>query len=173
MNFIIKECIAYFSSSTFPKALVGRSNLKGQTLVEFSLVFIILLVVAWIPADFGLAFYTAQIASNAARDGARIAAADPNVGTQVGNCTVRVDCNTVTNSVMDQVSKRVASALMPSTTITVSLDGGTTCNRQVHVLVSGNYSYFFYRMLRFFGVNSVPAFTPISRQTDMRWEHQC
>jgi Flp pilus assembly protein TadG len=155
------------------KSMRQLSGQKGQALVEFTLVFILLLIVAWIPADFGLAFYTAQIASNAARDGARIAAADPNVGTQVGTCTVRIDCNSVTNSVMDQVSKRVASALMPSTTITVSLDGGTTCNRQVHVLVSGNYSYFFYRMLRFFGVNSVPAFTPISRQSDMRWEHQC
>jgi hypothetical protein len=128
--------------------------------------------VAWIPADFGLAFYTAQLAGNAARDGARIAAADPNVATQVGTCTVRVDCNTVTNSVMDQVSKRVASALMPSTTITVTLDGGTGCDRQVHVQVSGNYNYFFYRILRFLNV-TVPAATTITRQSDMRWEHQC
>jgi len=86
MNFIITECIAYFSSSTFPKALVGRSNLKGQTLVEFSLVFIILLVVAWIPADFGLAFYTAQIASNAARRRCRCAVRDCRLGRTALRC---------------------------------------------------------------------------------------
>ena len=57
-----------------------RSSLtsKGQAMVEFTLVFILLIIVAWIPADFGLAFYTSQIAQNAAREGARIAAADPN-----------------------------------------------------------------------------------------------
>jgi Flp pilus assembly protein TadG len=154
------------------KSGLRLSSQKGQALVEFTLVFLLLLIVAWIPADFGLAFYTAQLASNAARDGARIAAADPNVGTQVGSCTVRVDCNTVTNSVMDQVSKRVASALMPSTTVAVALDGGTTCNRQVHVTVQGTYNFFFYRLLRWFGAN-VPAGQAITRTSDMRWEHQC
>jgi Flp pilus assembly protein TadG len=173
MNLKIIERIAYPSLSRFLKALVRRSDVKGQALVEFTLVFIVLLVVAWIPADFGLAFYTAQISSNAARDGARIAAADPNIATQVGSCTVRVDCNTVANSVMDQVSKRVASALMPSTTINVSLDAGPGCNRQVHVRVTGNYTYFFYRILRFLGASNIPVSTTIDRQSDMRWEHQC
>jgi Flp pilus assembly protein TadG len=37
---------------------------------------LLLLVVAWIPSDFGLAFYTGQLAHNAAREGARIAAAE-------------------------------------------------------------------------------------------------
>ena len=63
-------------------------NNRGQALVEFTLVFMLLLVVAWIPADFGLAFYTGQLALNASRDGARIGAADPNYSTQVGNCTL-------------------------------------------------------------------------------------
>src|SRR5438128_5907192 len=51
-------------------------NTRGQAVVEFTLIFMLLLVVAWIPTDFGLAFYTGQLASNAAREGARIAAAD-------------------------------------------------------------------------------------------------
>jgi Flp pilus assembly protein TadG len=38
-----------------------RQN-SGQALVEFTLTFVLLLVVAWIPADFGLAFYTGQLA---------------------------------------------------------------------------------------------------------------
>src|ERR671911_2377036 len=58
---------------------------SGQAAVEFTLTFLILLIVAWIPADFGLAFYTSQIAQNAAREGARIAAADPTLAP--GNTT--------------------------------------------------------------------------------------
>ena len=43
-----------------------------------------MLVIAWIPADFGLMFYTGQLSQNAAREGARVAAADPMMSTQVG-----------------------------------------------------------------------------------------
>ena len=48
---------------------------KGQALVEFTLCFLLFLVIAWIPADFGLAFYTSQLVGNAAREGARIGSA--------------------------------------------------------------------------------------------------
>jgi Flp pilus assembly protein TadG len=158
------------------QSLDSRTGSKGQALVEFTLVFILLLIIAWIPADFGLAFYTAQLAGNAARDGARIAAADPNVAGQVGTCTIRVNCNDTTGSVMDMVSKRVASALMPATTITVALLPPTSvsaCDSQVSVRVQGNYNYFFYRILRYIG-GAVPSNTVnIVRQNNMRWEHQC
>ena len=50
-------------------------NQKGQTLVEFTLCFILLVIVAWIPADFGMMFYTSHIGTNAAREGAHRAAA--------------------------------------------------------------------------------------------------
>jgi hypothetical protein len=35
---------------------------KGQSLVEFTLGFMLFLVIAWIPADFGLAFFSGQLA---------------------------------------------------------------------------------------------------------------
>ena len=40
---------------------------RGQAVVEFTLCFILLLVIAWIPADFGLMFYTGHLAQNAAQ----------------------------------------------------------------------------------------------------------
>src|SRR4030095_8202863 len=49
----------------------------GQAVVEFSLTFLLLLVIIWIPADFGLAFFSGQLASNAAREGATIGSASP------------------------------------------------------------------------------------------------
>ena len=58
---------------------VGRKNLSrkasGQALVEFTLMFVLFLAIIWIPADFGLAFYSGQLAQNASREGARLAAA--------------------------------------------------------------------------------------------------
>ena len=61
---------------------------RGQAAVEFTLTFLLLLVVAWIPADFGLAFYSSQLAHNAAREGARIAAADLTLASGTTTCTL-------------------------------------------------------------------------------------
>ena len=67
------ECAAFsFRCRPADPGLLHSTN-RGQALVEFTLVFLLLLVVAWIPADFGLAFFTGQLAQNAAREGARIA----------------------------------------------------------------------------------------------------
>jgi len=146
------------------------STCKGQALVEFTLVFMLLLVVAWIPADFGLAFYTGQLALNASREGARIGAADPNYPAQVGNCSLPA-CYSLVDGVLKETAKRLSSALLPGATITVVALAGATCNQTVQVQVVGNYNYSFYRFLRFFGVN-VPPTVQITRTTQMRWEHQ-
>jgi Flp pilus assembly protein TadG len=148
-----------------------RLTSKGQTLVEFTLVFMLLLVVAWIPADFGLAFYTGQLALNASREGARIGAADPNYSAQVGNCSLPACYSLTDGTVLKETAKRLSSALLPGATITVVALAGATCNQTVQVQVVGNYNYSFYRFLRFFGVN-VPPTVQITRTTQMRWEHQ-
>jgi hypothetical protein len=69
-----------------PANLTGFISSSGQAVVEFTLVFLLLLVIAWIPADFGLAFFTGQLAQNASREAARIAAADPNLAN--GSCNM-------------------------------------------------------------------------------------
>ena len=156
----------------FPRQLGSRATAKGQALVEFTLVFILLLIIAWIPADFGLAFFTGQLASNAAREGARIGSADPNVTAQLGTCTTPA-CYTLTDgTILKETAKRISSALIRNITITASTSTPSTCNTMVRVNVTGNYNYTFFRLLRFFGAN-VPATVPISRTVDMRWEHQC
>jgi Flp pilus assembly protein TadG len=170
------------------KLLALRGKNKGQALVEFTLVFVLLIVIAWIPADFGLAFYTGQLALNASREGARIAAADPcllgtNVaagcvaGTnQTGTCTMGVDCSATPGSILAETAERISSALLPGATITVTYPiGATICNQHVRVQVSGNYNFFFYRILRLFAGNAATPsdnFVNVVRTTDMRWEHQ-
>jgi Flp pilus assembly protein TadG len=144
---------------------------KGQALVEFTLVFMLLLVIAWIPADIGLAFYTGQLALNASREGARIGAADPNYPAQVGNCSLPACYSLTDGTVLKETAKKLSSALLPNATITVVALAGATCNQTVQVQVVGNYNYSFYRFLRFFGAN-VPPTVQIARTTQMRWEHQ-
>jgi hypothetical protein len=48
-----------------------------------------------------------------------------------------------------------------------------SCNDAVTVRVSGNYNFFFYRILYLMGITSDLNTQSITRQTSMRWEHQC
>ena len=152
-----------------PKTLAQVTRQKGQALVEFTLIFVLLLVVAWIPADFGLAFYTGQLALNASREGARIAAADRTLTPGVTKC--QMPCASATG-ILKATADRMSSALLPGAWVTLDLQGGSTCDRLVTVSISGPYNFSFYQILRLLGFN-VPPSTQITRQTSMRWEHQC
>jgi Flp pilus assembly protein TadG len=159
----------------FMKRFLGSLNASGQAVVEFTLIFVLLLIVAWIPADFGLAFYTGQLAQNAAREGARIAASDPTLGSGTTSCTMP-SCS---GNILNETAARISSALLPNATITLTLDAGSIppappkCDRNVTVTVSGTYNFFFYKLLGWVGISGVHLNnTPITRQTRMRWEHQ-
>src|SRR4029079_15651732 len=121
---------------------------SGQTIVEFSLVLVLLVVVAWIPADFGLAFYTGQIALNASREGARIAAAERNLTSD--SCIM--PCAGATG-VVKATADRMSSALLPGATISVELEDKAACYRAVTVRIRGEYRYFFYNLLQLMGFN--------------------
>ncbi len=150
--------------------LMSLARSSGQAVVEFTLVFLLFLIIAWIPADFGLAFYTGQLALNASREGARIAAADPTLASGTATCTIP----SCAGNIFQETAGRISSALLPQATITVTLDPdtGSNCNRMVTVAVSGTYYFFFYRFLHWLGVSGNLENAPINRQTRMRWEHQ-
>jgi len=151
-------------------ALKTLTRSSGQAAVEFTLTFMILLIVAWIPADFGLAFYTGQLAQNAAREGARIAAADSTLVSGTTSCVMPA----CPGNIFKETAARLSSALLPAATISVNLepDTGENCNRMVTVTVSGTYNFFFHQLLGWFGVSANLNNTPIIRQTRMRWEAQ-
>ena len=148
-------------------------NTNGQAVVEFTLVFVLLLVIAWIPADFGLAFYSSQLAANASREGARIGAADPSYSTQVGNCTLPACFSLADGTILKETANRLSSALLPGAAITVDPLSGPSCNQLVQVRVEGTYNFFFYQLLHLMGVTADLNTQPITRETSMRWEHQC
>jgi uncharacterized membrane protein len=120
----------------------GFPSSSGQAVVEFTLVFLLFLVVVWIPADFGLAFYTGQLAQNSSREAARIAAADPNLVS--GSCNM--PCSSApAGSALKAAADRMSRALLPGAAIAVTLQpaAGTNCNRLAEVSISGNYKFFF------------------------------
>jgi len=130
---------------------------KGQAVVEFTLVFVLLLAIIWIPADFGLAFFTGQLVQNASREGARLAAA-----TKPFNVA----------DIQTQVSNRIRSALLTNISINVT---GPTCDptlgmQVVSVGISGDYNFYFYQLLRLLGLPA-PNSVTITRTTSMRYEH--
>ena len=153
---------------------------SGQAAVEFTLVFLLFLVIAWIPADFGLGFYTGQLAQNAAREGARIAASDPKLGSgTVPGATYTTSCTipSCSGNILSETAARISSALLPDATITVTLEPDSVppvtpkCDRNVIVTISGTYNYFFFHLLRALGITT-PDTLNIERSTSMRWEHQ-
>lgn len=143
---------------------------SGQAALEFTLVFLLLLVIAWIPADFGLAFYTGQLAQNASREGTRIASADPTLASGTTSCTMP-SCS---GQILGETAARISSALLPGAKIDVTLEPDSVppkCDRKVTVTVSGSYKYFFYHLLKVMG-HTTPDTVNIVRSTSMRWEHQ-
>src|SRR5262245_17539250 len=160
--------------------LTRLTRSTGHAVVEFTLVFLLFLIIAWIPADFGLAFYTGQQAQNASREGARIAAADPKLGTGTAPGTTWTATCTMpscSGNILGETAARISSALLPGAIITATLDPDSVppvlpkCDRKVTVTVAGTYNYFFYQLLNAFG-NTVPDTLNIVRSTSMRWEHQ-
>lgn len=155
--------------------LVNRLGHKGQALVEFSFTFVLLLVIAWIPADFGLAFLTGHQLQNAAREGARIAAVDPRLVTEMGGTTVTcaAPCAGQPN-VMQVTAARLSNVLIRTTNITLTYpaSGAGTCNQMLTVQVQGTYNYFFYQLLHLVGVTNNLNTATITRTTSMRYEHQ-
>jgi len=166
-------------TTTVPRLRPAQSTMRiccdnrGQALVEFTLCFILLLVIAWIPADFGLMFYTGHLGQNAAREGARIAAADPALpGVLPLSCNL--PCSGA-NDLLQRIANRVANGIMSNvnTSVTLSSSGAvTTCDKQVQVSISQEYYPFFYKILRMMYFN-VPNFVTLNRAVTMRYEHQC
>jgi Flp pilus assembly protein TadG len=185
-NFCIEGCAIHLGAdgsrssmneriSHKPRAITqpsSRLTSKGQAMVEFIIGLILLIIVAWIPADFGLAFYTSQIAQNAAREGARIAAADPTLVPINTTCNMPA-CYSFGN-IFNETAARLPAALLTGASITVQYPSPAstgTCNQRVLVRVQGRYNFFFYRVLRLIG-GPVPDSVTVNRTTELRWEHQ-
>ena len=149
--------------------LTGR---KGQSVVELSLMAPLLLVALYVPADFGVAFFTAHLTQNAVREGARISSHLPQCGGGGSPCMTNLGNAACSNT--DPVVQAVCSRLparLQNPAVSVNLSVGPPCARSVSVQVTGQYSYFLYQLLRLLGL-SAPNGVTLSRATAMRYELQ-
>ena len=146
-------------------------------MVEFTLVFILLIVIMWIPADFGLAFLTGQLAGNAAREGARIGSATPKPFDANFVTDVRTEtCRRLPSALLRAPSGGSGTSCSPVSNAKVDvqlLPGVGSCNDMIQVSVSGDYNFFFFQLMRLMGVTGNLDSKPITRTTSMRWEHAC
>lgn len=133
---------------------------KGQSIVEISLITPLLLVALYIPADFGIAFFTAHLTQNAVREAARLGSVtdpfDSNVGTAVRNYAI--------NAMPARLTGKTA-------TVRYYAGGPADCARFVEVIGQGNYNFFLYQIMNLFGANVSDA-RQITRVVRMRHQAQ-
>jgi Flp pilus assembly protein TadG len=137
---------------------------KGQSIVEIALITPLLLIALVIPADFGVAFFVANITGTAAREGARIGSEMTKSG---GDEDDRDFTNVNAAAVRDAVVQKLPKYLKNrSVTVKFYEDTVANCLETVEVTASGTYNYYFYQILRLFGA-TVPNNRTISRTTQM------
>jgi Flp pilus assembly protein TadG len=137
-----------------------RRDSEGQSIIELTLLLPIILVALYVPADFGVAFYTAHLVQNATREAARIGASmNPFNQTTVEN----------------EVTKRLPTGRFSVSSVTANLNGNetSTCMRRVLISVSGSYNLFWYRLVNLVVPSAISDTTiPIIRATAMRYDSQ-
>jgi len=136
--------------------LLKLVNRKAQSIVELTLITPVLLIALYIPADFGIAYFTAHLTQNAVREAARIGASKPFVSTDIRT---------------EALNRMPAGLASPDATATLHTTGAADCAKFVEVVGWGNYTYGLYKVLRMFG-GTVPNNVQIRRIAWMRYELQ-
>jgi Flp pilus assembly protein TadG len=146
---------------------------QGQALVEFTLIFILLVALSWIPAEFGLAFYTGQMALKASRVGARIAAASKTLDTT----EIRTEtCKRVSSAILRDADPNCAP-YGSNANVSVSPPTQEPAGCMITVTVRGDYNFFFFQMMRLLPLptKAIPDKVTITRTTKMlsEWVTSC
>lgn len=140
---------------------------RGQSLVEFALIFPILFVLVLGIVDFGVGMRSYMSLTNAAREGARFGAVGNPTGSYPSNCTTP-NTTTVIGRVC-MVLEGLDETDLQSVTVTFPQGQGPGNS----VVVSAHYHYHYITPLRafvnFFG-GSLPDYIDLSATTDMRLE---
>jgi Flp pilus assembly protein TadG len=134
---------------------------RGQSIVEISLITPLLLVALYVPADFGIAMFTAHLTQNAVREAARI-----------GVSTKDPFDAAAADAVGDEALARLPT-LLGSRTVTVNYYGPATatCMQSVQVTAQGAYNFSLYGLMRLLGFTA-PSSLTINRGTRMWYEFQ-
>lgn len=143
-----------------------RSNQRGQSIVEISLITPLLLIAMYIPVDFGISFFMGNLTQTAAREGARIGSGLQKSGQVPDLIFSSAEANTVKTEVISRLP-----AYLTNKTVTVTFYTGTACMEFVEVTAQGEYRFFMYQLMRLFGGDAPNSIT-ISRSTQMHYKYQ-
>jgi Flp pilus assembly protein TadG len=143
-----------------------RSNQRGQSIVEISLITPLLLIAMYIPVDFGISFFMGNLTQTAAREGARIGSGLQKSGEVPDLIFSATEANTVKTEVMSGLP-----AYLTNKTVTVTFYTGTACMEFVEVTAQGQYKFSMYQLMKLFGGNAPDSIT-ISRSTQMHYKYQ-
>ena len=138
----------------------------GQSVVEISLITPLLLIALYIPVDFGVSFFMGNLTQTAAREGARIGSGLQKSGTVPDLIFSSAEATTVKTEVFSRLP-----AYLTDKTVTVTFYTGTGCMEFVEVTAQGEYKFFMYQLMRYFG-GDVPNSLTISRTTQMHYKYQ-
>lgn len=140
--------------------LSNKLNSRGQSIVEISLITPILLAALMVPADFGVAYFSANLMQNAVREAARI-----------GVSTKDPFDNTAAAAIRSNALGRLPARLTnPSVTVNFYDGGSANCMKSVEVIARANYNYLLYQIMNMFGANVLPS--SIQRGSRQRYEFQ-
>lgn len=113
----------------------GRRSESGTALIEFTLIFPLLLVLTVAAVDFGRAFFVKNILEQAAREGVRVRA---------------VSSSADSSLVSARVNQVAGGAAVAITGIEIN---GPDAQRQVHVRVTADFNWIFPGVFNLFGAN--------------------
>jgi len=161
---------------TFERHSDRRASERGVTIVESAVILIMFFSLLFGIIEAGRFLNMRQVLTNAAREGARIAAADPTLVTQLGGSTTlscAAPCSGQPN-VLQVTAARLSNVLLKTTNVTLTYpaSGAGTCNQMLAVQVQGTYNYFFYQLLHLLKITNDLNTVTITRTTTMRYEHQ-
>jgi Flp pilus assembly protein TadG len=147
------------------RLLRGR---RGQSLVEFSLVLPVLLIIVFGIVDFGMGLRSYISLTNATREGARFAAVGNPAGSFPSQCN-----GTTTTTVVGRTCVAVEGLKRSDiTSLTVAYPNGQGPGNSV--IVSANYTYHYITplgdIIHFFSGGTLTKTIALSTSTDMRLE---
>lgn len=152
-----------------------RRLLQGeyaQSLVEFTLIFPVLLILVFGVIDFGMGLRAYVTVSQAAREGARYASVGNPAGTFTTGGSGECNGSTTTTTVGRVCGVLDGLRLTNVSSVSVTYPNGQAPGEAVHVSVQYTYQYItpVKRLVNFFSGGSMGASLTISSATDMRLE---
>ncbi len=146
-----------------------RKREAAQSLVEFSLMLPMFLILVFGVIDFGMGLRAYITTAQATREGARYGS----IGNSGSTGGAAVSCNAGSaNAIVVKVCNTMGGLDKTRATVTVSYPNGQTPGNSVRVVTSYNYKYItpVSGLIKVFTGGSVGSTLPLSSTTDMRLE---